>query len=365
VLQQNVEARRGLRFTVFGLASLVAVCLAVLLFVAPALAGRPTPGARYYALEAAGQYRVVQSDDVWLELRVSRSGDRLAGVTIKLVCDVRRYFDPGSREVRLSFRRIPGAAIRRDGRFALAGRNRRGRYQLSGRFVSGQYGRLRYSARMRLPLGSERSQLCRSVEDDQMVLYRNGTPPFSGCRSQRARTLLRTDTGRVFQQFRLVGDHLHSGWSPHAFACLFAIPHRRIDLGRNDDDETVELPRLAGKLLAYSGVGCALAGCQATITVRDLGSGGVVKNISPVQDPSVGPNLVWDLALKENGSLAWIVAYGRWGDRDFLAREVWALDTAGQRLLDSGPGVELESLALTDSTLTWLHGGIPRSATLN
>jgi hypothetical protein len=194
------------------------------------------------------------------------------------------------------------------------------------------------------------------------LLYRDGQPPFSGCRSQRAGTLLRTDTGRVFQQ--LVIDEFTS-FVTHVYACLYAIPHRRVDLGRNYDDERVEVPRLAGTLLAYSGVGCGLAGCQATISVGDLRSGGVVQKISPVQDPVAGPNLVWDLALKENGSLAWIVAYGRWGDPDFLAHEVRALDSQGARLLDSGPDVNVKSLDLDGSTLTWINGSTTRTATLN
>lgn len=354
---------RGVWFTVFGLAPLATVCVTVLLFVAPALAGRPAPGAHYFGLRATAQYpRVEELIEPSVELRVARSGRRLSAAEVTLLCGRGRSHD--EPVVSFSFRHNPAAVVRRDGSFSfpavgLSDTKRPVRLWLSGRFVSAQYARLFY--RVRNPRDCPRPHE-RYRDFSPAALYRDGQPPFSGCRSQRAGTLLRTDTARVFQQ--LVIDEF-TGFVTHVYACLYAKPHRRVDLGQNYDDGQVRVPRLAGKLLAYSGVGCALGGCQATITVRDLGSGRVIQKISPVQDPFAGPNLVWDLALKEDGSLAWIVAYGRWGERDFLAREVWALDTAGQRLLDSGPGLELESLALTDSTLTWLHGGIPRSATLN
>jgi hypothetical protein len=46
-------------------------------------------------------------------------------------------------------------------------------------------------------------------------------------------------------------------------------------------------------------------------------------------------------------------------------REVWALDTHGQRVLDVGPDIDLASLTLDGSTLTWTNAGTPRSATLD
>jgi hypothetical protein len=48
-----------------------------------------------------------------------------------------------------------------------------------------------------------------------------------------------------------------------------------------------------------------------------------------------------------------------------VAWEVWALDSHGQRLLDSGPGIDLQSLTLDGSTLTWTNADTPRSATLD
>jgi hypothetical protein len=44
---------------------------------------------------------------------------------------------------------------------------------------------------------------------------------------------------------------------------------------------------------------------------------------------------------------------------------VWALDSHGQRILDSGPDVAANSLELNESTLAWTNGGSERSATLD
>ncbi len=44
------------------------------------------------------------------------------------------------------------------------------------------------------------------------------------------------------------------------------------------------------------------------------------------------------------------------------AWEVWAFDSHGQRVLDSGPNLELHSLELNGSTLTWIKDGTTRSA---
>lgn len=319
------------------------------------MAVRPTPGAHYFGLTAAGQYQASGNADVWIKLRVSRSGRRLAGATIQLDCGA--Y---GSGDMKLSFRRKPGARIRRDGRFAVAGRTRMRRYRLSGRFVTAQYGRLRYSAQMRRP------RRCQSVEDEYLIaLYREGVPPFSGCRSQRAKTLARSATGRVFQQYKLRGGDLDGGWVPHAYACLFATPKRRLDLGQNYDDETVDLPRLTGNFLAYFKGETTIAGYFAELRVLDLRDPISVRIVdatplttTPEQQ---GPFLTEDLVLKANGSVAWTV----YSSGASEPKQLWALDSAGQRLLDSGPGLELESLELSGSTLTWLHGGMPRSATLN
>ena len=349
-----------------------AVCLAVLLVPARAVAGRPAPGGHYYGPRAADQPPKVENTATKAAmLRVSRSGRRLVAAELHLWCGGRgRSSYVGV--VKLSLRGNRAATVGRDGSFSFpaAGPTReavRVHLWLSGRFVSAQHARLFYRVRDVPRRGSPN---CRSTHErypdwSPAVLGLEGVPPFSGCQSQRAATLLRTDTGRVFQQYAPwnESDPWSGGFVTHVYACLFAKPKHRVDLGRNYDDERVELPRLAGTLLAYEQVGCGLGACGSAIRVLDL-AGGDVRTVSPTQRNESESFGVGDLVLKENGSLAWTVARYAFGGA-FIAFEVWALDSQGARPLDSSPDLELESLELNGSTLTWLHGEITRSATLN
>jgi hypothetical protein len=257
------------------------------------------------------------------------------------------------RDVRLSLRRNPAAAVRRDGTFsfpAVESSRTAGRVRLwlSGRFVSAQHARLFYRVR---ELPRRRSPDCRSTHErypdwSPAVLGLDGVPPFSGCQSQPAATLLRTDTGRVFQQLTI--DEF-SSFVTHVYACLYAEPHRRVDLGRNYDDEQLRVPRLAGTFVAY------WWGVLRVIDLRDPASVRLV-------DPTPGVETAWpqsasDLALKPNGAIAWTVSGS--------GPELWALDAAGLRQLDAGTALDLESLELDGSTLTWTNGGTTRSATLD
>ncbi len=77
---------------------------------------------------------------------------------------------------------------------------------------------------------------------------------------------------------------------------------------------------------------------------------------------------VGSIALKRNGSLAW-AGHARIGqsgeiERQFPPREIVACDSEGERLLDSGESIDLYSLKLHGSKLTWTDAGETRSATL-
>jgi hypothetical protein len=83
------------------------------------------------------------------------------------------------------------------------------------------------------------------------------------------------------------------------------------------------------------------------------------------------------LEPKANGSVAWTldrlavspnalpIDNGSGEPPAAPAWEVWAFDSHGQRVLDSGPNLELHSLELNGSTLTWIKDGTTRSATLD
>ncbi len=199
-----------------------------------------------------------------------------------------------------------------------------------------------------------------------MVLGLDGAPPFSGCRRQRATTLLRTDAARVFEQYAPwdASSPGSSGAVTHVYACAFAKPGRRVDLGRNYDDARVELPRLAGALLAYERVGCGPGACGPAIRVLDL-TGDTSRTVSPTQRSDPESYGVGDLVLKESGSLAWTVARYDWIGGAFIAHEVVGARPPGTQLLDSSPSLDLESLTLNGSTLTWTNAGSTRTATLD
>ena len=343
----------------------LAVCALSSLFAAPAVADRPTPGARYYGFPASGHVRADDLLYLTARLRVSSSGRRIAAVGLALGCEHRTSrYDFKSVRLKLSFSGRRGPKIRRDGSFALAGREDGRRYRLSGRFVTREYARLSFRARMLLPrpIDRRRYKTCRPEEGSSpTALYRRGIPPFSGCRSQHALTLLATDTGRVFQQYRLEGGE----WFPHAYACLFATPERRVHLGQNYDDETLELPRMVGTLLAYAAGESALIGGFANVRIVDLSGDTPTRFVDATPGEPEGVNGVYDLVLKPNGAIAWMVGRGGYFPGSPYYHQLWALDAGGLRLLDTGADLALRSLELQDSTLTWTNAGSARTASLN
>ena len=133
------------------------------------------------------------------------------------------------------------------------------------------------------------------------------------------------------------------------------------------------IARAFSPFLAFLRGPCAMClGEQWWIAVRAARHG------SLVSDPDLGwPTRVGDLELKANGSVAWTldrlavspnglpIDNGSGEPPAALAWEVWALDSHGQRVLDSGPNLDLHSLELNGSTLTWIKDGTTRSATLD
>jgi hypothetical protein len=347
----------------------IAVGLAALLFAGSALAVRPVPRAHYFGLPAesneAGGFV-----DATGELVVSPSARSVAPVTLRFYC-------PGGGNAVPA--RLSGPAGRRlrvaqNGRFATKERRNsyryRARYRLRGRFVSAEFARIVYTER-RL---RSRRVVCRSA----MKLYRNGVPPFSGCRSQRAATVLWGDSGRLFLQYAAVrpgsgGEFGLGSFFTHLYACLFESASKRIDLGENyAPDDYRENFRLAGQFVAFFRTGCAL--CiwpQASIEVRDARTGSLVSK----PDVRYWTRLS-DLELKANGSVAWALErlalrpdgypIGYQTEPPVIeTREAWALDSHGQRLLDSGLDLVADSLELSGSTLYWLNGTTARAAALD
>lgn len=312
------------------------------MFPWPAAAARPVKGARYAGLKPDPNFNATPGL-AWAVLQVSRDGRRLRrGSYI--------HFASGcaDRGVRLAPPRGPRVRVRRSGRFD-AVRNDGMKLRLRGRFktnyTAGVLARLRYRSHGRV---------CDSGRV-RLTLHRAGEPPFGGCRSERATTLATGATGRIFLQRRLEGlDYL-----PFAYGCLYAT-NRRISLGLLENEPIGQKRkhfRLSGPYAASYFDDCSDEfACVSDISVLDLRDGKKVRT-TRVGVPSQ-PHDVTDLELKDSGAVAWIETTGA------NTRSVLAFDALGRRGLDADPLIDLTSLTLTGSTLTWLKAGTVQSAML-
>lgn len=246
-------------------------------------------------------------------------------------------------------------ALDSEGRFSIKRRTSNFTLRAHGRFLSPYTARLVYRVR---PVRAF------SCEPGPKVvrLHRRGAPPFSGCRSQPADTLLQNDDARIFNQRKIFYGYY---FRPVAYGCLFSVD-KRFELGLDDpeaptgDSESSDARdfQLAAPYTAYvlSYVGAVMGSDE--VNVVDLRDGTRVTPSSP------RPMIVRSLVLKDNGSVAWIQ-----NSYDSKEEEVWAHDALGDRKLDSAPAREnsrpITSFALSGSTLSWLHDGEPRSAALH
>jgi hypothetical protein len=116
------------------------------------------------------------------------------------------------------------------------------------------------------------------VARHRVSLFRNGQPPFRGCRREPAKTLVLGVQGRVFEQRAfdrsILSEDGFAFW-PTVYACLFdrSRSHR---LGK----ETVEgseviAPHLAGPYVGYAFVRDAGPGGEtlSSIRIKDLRDG--------------------------------------------------------------------------------------------
>lgn len=297
-----------------------------------ASAARPVKGALYVDYDARAK------------LRVSKSGRRLSPrssiVTTRPGC--------AAPPVRFDGRPRP-VLISASGRFRVVERTGGFVLRVRGRFVSRDRVRIVYRS-----CGIRRARL---------TAHRTGPIRFRDCRNHRAKTLLRTAAGRVFQQ--LVWRPGRSGpggnsWIDAAYGCLFSV-NEPFALGQDDDDDfDLSSFRLAAPYVAYEEQACAGLGCGYSVIVRDLRDGGKLREAPEPATDSFGK--LTDLELKDNGSVAWIASSPPFSPTP--ARSVWASDSLGTRRLATGPDIALKSLALNGSVLSWVNAGLSSSATL-
>ena len=239
--------------------------------------------------------------------------------------------------------------IRASGRFRVIERTGGFVLRVRGRFVTRDRVRVVYRS-----CGIRRTRL---------TAHRTGPIRFRDCRSHRAKTLLRTTAGRIFQEFVWRPGRSGPGgnsWIDASYGCLFSA-NEAFRLGQDDDDDfDLGSFRLVAPYVGYEEQACVGLGCGYSVIVRDLRDGGKLREApEPATD---GFGKVTDLELKDNGSVAWIANSPPFSPTP--ARSVWASDGLGTRRLDTGPDIALESLALNGSVLSWVNGGLSRSSVL-
>jgi hypothetical protein len=183
------------------------------------------------------------------------------------------------------------------------------------------------------------------------------------CAEKGSRTLQATRDGRIYARKSTV------------YACLYK-KNRRVKLGHETACE--EVPQATGYQLAGRYVGWVRAECggpegSGEVVLTDLTTGQIVRSAPAVTtaDPNQGSNGVFDFRVNANGSIAWIGTYGSTGpapspDDRIQVRKLEAGSPAGGTLVDSGPDIVEDSLALTHdgSGFYYRKGTTPLFATL-
>ena len=143
-----------------------------------------------------------------------------------------------------------------------------------------------------------------------------------------------------------------------AYACATKTGRVR-KLGSFDlEGGGARLFRIAGTRVAFDDLDCSggSAGCIGAVRVVDVKSGA-----RRAAGNATGTGIARDLELTRTGAVAWTRAPAS-GQPD--PGEVRKLDADGEVVLDAGPDLDKESLAVSGSTLYWTRGGAPRSAQL-
>jgi hypothetical protein len=320
------------------LATLIVLGAALGVGVDYAAAARPAKGALYGGEHSgAFVYLRVSTSGRWLNPRRSAIWWEISG---KCGRPFRMRFGSRRRPVR----------INRGGGFRFVHRRGNVLFRMRGRFVTKNRAKVRFRYRRERARGA-RPGAC-DDSSGRLVARRVGLVNFRDCSTYKAKTLLRTPTGRVFRKRTWTGFLR----SRVFYACLYST-NKPIRLGEEThsfESSSFSDFRLVGPYVAYVETGpCALAYCD-TLWVRDLRSGRRTKRLER------GQFGVSDPKLKGNGSVAWIEpSSGRLG----IPTSVWAADGIGMRRLDRG-NIDATSLTLDGSTLTWRKDGVLRSATL-
>lgn len=194
------------------------------------------------------------------------------------------------------------------------------------------------------------------------------TARHSYCEPPHSTTLLETRKVRIYAMPKdsvpLPDGHSVAGRP--VFGCLKNIGEARL-LNAPGEQEGywfgVDEHALAihAPLVAYAFTAYYLDSHATFVRVRNLNGNSTVRGcpagrgLAPRRQPRVG-----GIVLNARASVAWSVEGGTFGN----PFAVVACDSAGQHVLDSGEGIDLESLSLQNSVVSWLDDGSRREARL-
>ena len=122
---------------------------------------------------------------------------------------------------------------------------------------------------------------------------------------------------------------------------------------------------VAGNLAAYGLTSFGIDTVRASVVVRRLTDGTEVKELAATH--AVGAESfesIGSVVVFSNSAVAWIGSEHSIAARR-TAIEVHAAGAGGDRVLDSGAGIDPTSLRLHGSQLSWVDGGATRHATLH
>ena len=155
-------------------------------------------------------------------------------------------------------------------------------------------------------------------------------------------------------------------WHGAVFGCAFAESHqfRLGSAARSIREARVSPVAVAGVNAAYGLSNFGVDTIRASVVVRRLTDGTQLKELAATR--AVGAESfesVGSVVVRPDGAVAWIGSlHSIIGHRSVT--EVHEASSAGDRVLDSGLGIDSTSLRVRGDTLSWVNSGVTRHATL-
>jgi len=192
-----------------------------------------------------------------------------------------------------------------------------------------------------------------AVTHSSAAASRSAKPP---CGPARAKTLAADSYARVYESGSAV------------YGCASGGRSYRLGAGaRTIREARVGPVALAGRDAAYGLTSFGVDTISATVVVRRLSDGKQLRSDAATSHP-VGPEFtesVDRVVVKSDGAVAWTSTAGSIVRQGVKELEVNRDDRGGHSLLDSGSSVEVTSLRLRGSRLSWRDAGRTRTAALN